>query len=120
MRAEKVKVDYESAHTAVVDPAKAQAQGAPQIHPDIAQHDLSVESGRPESHRVRLRRRQACTKLDIINNRLVPNAMEPRAALAEYDEGADHLTLWNTSQNPHVARLVIAAICRHGEDILAL
>ena len=35
--------------------------------------------------------------------------MEPRAALAEYDAGSDQLTLWNTSQNPHVARLVIAA-----------
>ena len=49
------------------------------------------------------------TKLDIVNNRLVPNAIEPRAALAEYDAGTDNLTLWNTSQNPHVARLVIAA-----------
>ena len=35
--------------------------------------------------------------------------MEPRVALAEYDAGTDQLTLWNTSQNPHVARLVIAA-----------
>src|SRR5207248_744784 len=49
------------------------------------------------------------TKLDIINNRLVPNAIEPRAAIADYDAGNDALTLWNTSQNPHVARLVIAA-----------
>ncbi len=35
--------------------------------------------------------------------------MEPRAAIADYDAGTGHLTLWNTSQNPHVARLVIAA-----------
>ena len=35
--------------------------------------------------------------------------MEPRAAIAEYDAGTEQLTLWNTSQNPHVARLVIAA-----------
>ena len=49
------------------------------------------------------------TKLDIVNNRLVPNAMEPRAAIAEYDAGTDHFTLWNTTQNPHVARLVISA-----------
>ena len=39
----------------------------------------------------------------------MPNAIEPRVALAEYDAGNDHLTLWNTSQNPHVARLVISA-----------
>ena len=49
------------------------------------------------------------TKLDIVNNRLVPNAMEPRAALGVYDSGEENYTLWTTSQNPHVARLVISA-----------
>jgi carbon-monoxide dehydrogenase large subunit len=49
------------------------------------------------------------TKLELINNRLVPNAIEPRAAIGEYDAGSDTLTLWNTTQNPHVARLVISA-----------
>jgi carbon-monoxide dehydrogenase large subunit len=52
------------------------------------------------------------TKLDIVNNRLIPNAMEPRAAIGSYDTGADHFTLYTTSQNPHVARLVISAF--HG------
>jgi len=47
--------------------------------------------------------------LDITNNRLVPNAMEPRAAIAEYDEAEEHFTLYTTSQNPHVARLVLSA-----------
>ena len=49
------------------------------------------------------------TKLDIVNNRLVPNAMEPRAALGVYDPAEEHFTLWTTSQNPHVARLVLSA-----------
>ena len=49
------------------------------------------------------------TRLDIVNNRLVPNAMEPRVAIGDYDTGTQNFTLWNTSQNPHVARLVIAA-----------
>ena len=49
------------------------------------------------------------TKLDLVNNRLIPNAMEPRAALGEYDEGTDVTTLYTTSQNPHVARLVLSA-----------
>ncbi len=48
-------------------------------------------------------------KLDIVNNRLVPNAIEPRAAIGEYDSGSSTFTLWNTTQNPHVARLVISA-----------
>src|SRR4029078_3609979 len=49
------------------------------------------------------------TKLDIVNNRLVPNAIEPRAALAEYDAGTDQLTLCNTTQNTHEVRLVTPA-----------
>ncbi len=49
------------------------------------------------------------TRLDIVNNRLVPNAMEPRAALGVYDPADDHYTVWTTSQNPHVARLVMSA-----------
>jgi aerobic carbon-monoxide dehydrogenase large subunit len=52
------------------------------------------------------------TKLHIINNRLVPNAMEPRAAIGSYDTGTEAYTLYTTSQNPHVARLVISAF--HG------
>ena len=52
------------------------------------------------------------TKLDIVNNRLIPNAMEPRAAIGAYNTGDDHYTLYTTSQNPHVARLVISAF--HG------
>ncbi len=47
--------------------------------------------------------------LDITNNRLVPNAMEPRSAVASYDEAEEHFTLYTTSQNPHVARLVLSA-----------
>jgi carbon-monoxide dehydrogenase large subunit len=52
------------------------------------------------------------TKLDLVNNRLIPNAMEPRAAIGSYETGDDHFTLYTTSQNPHVARLVISAF--HG------
>jgi len=107
--AEKVKVDYEVL-TAVVDPAKAQAQGAPQIHPDIANNTIyQWHLGDSKAVAAAFAAAKHVTKLDIVNNRLVPHAMEPRAALADYDEGTDNLTLWNTSQNPHVARLVIAA-----------
>jgi carbon-monoxide dehydrogenase large subunit len=107
--AEKVKVDYDVLQ-AVVDPAKAQAQGAPQIHADIANNTIyQWHLGDAKATAAAFAAAKHVTKLDIINNRLVPHAMEPRAALAEYDVGTDNLTLWNTSQNPHVARLVIAA-----------
>ncbi len=49
------------------------------------------------------------TRLDIVNNRLVSNPMEPRAALAEYDRATGDYTLYTTSQDPHVIRLLLSA-----------
>ena len=106
---EKVRIDYEVL-PAVADPAKAQGAGAPLIH-DIAPNNTIYQwhLGDQKATEAAFKSANHVTKLDIINNRLVPNAIEPRAALADYDAGNDALTLWNTSQNPHVARLVIAA-----------
>jgi aerobic carbon-monoxide dehydrogenase large subunit len=107
--AEKIAVDYEVL-SAVVDPTKAAAKGAPLIHDaapnntiynwHLGDHDATAAAFKGAKH---------VTKLAFVNNRLVPNAMEPRAALAEYDSGTQNLTLWNATQNPHVARLVISA-----------
>ena len=107
--AEYVKVDYEVL-PAVADPAKAQASGAPLIH-DVAPNNTIYQwhLGDKGATEAAFKSANHVTKLDIINNRLVPNAIEPRAAIGDYDTGSDCLTLWNTSQNPHVARLVIAA-----------
>ena len=48
-------------------------------------------------------------ELEISNNRLIPNAMEPRAAIAEYSRGSGEFTIHSTSQNPHLLRLILAA-----------
>jgi carbon-monoxide dehydrogenase large subunit len=106
---EKVKVDY-AVLPAVADPAAAQKSGAPQIH-EVAPKNTIYQwhIGDPKGAEAAFKSAKHITKLDIVNNRLVPNPMEPRSALAEYDAGSDQLTLWNTSQNPHVARLVISA-----------
>jgi aerobic carbon-monoxide dehydrogenase large subunit len=105
--AEKVNVDYEVL-PAVTDPA--QAKSAAQIH-DVAPKNTIYEwhLGDAKATDAAIASAKHVTRIDLTNNRLVPNAMEPRAALAEYDSGNDSLTLWNTSQNPHVARLVISA-----------
>src|SRR5215470_15878826 len=107
--AEKMSVDYEVL-PAVADPAKAQTAGAPQIH-DIAANNTIYQWSLGDQKAVEAAFQSAkhVTKLDIVNNRLVPNAIEPRAAIGEYDAGSDSLTLWNTTQNPYVARLVISA-----------
>src|SRR6516225_3145883 len=107
--AEKVKVDYQLL-PAVADPAKAQGQGAPQIHEVAARNTIyQWHLGDANAVGAAFRAAKHVTKLDLINNRLVPNAIEPRAAIGEYDAGSDSLTLWNTTQNPHVARLVMSA-----------
>ena len=48
-------------------------------------------------------------KMDLRNNRLVPNAMEPRAAIGDYNPSTEEITLYTTSQNPHLSRLIISA-----------
>ncbi len=107
--AEKIKVDYEVV-PAVADPAKAQGKDAPQIHEVAPANTIyQWQLGDPKAVEAAFKAAKHVTKLDIINNRLVPNAIEPRAAIGEYDAGTDSLTLWNTTQNPHVARLVISA-----------
>ena len=105
--AEKVNVDYEVL-PAVVDPAKAKS--GTQIH-EVAPNNTIYEwhLGDKAAVDVAFNSAKHVTKLDIVNNRLAPNAIEPRVAIAEYDAGMEAFTLWNTSQNPHVARLVIAA-----------
>src|SRR5580693_3937165 len=48
-------------------------------------------------------------RISLVNNRLVGNPMEPRAAIAEYNPATEHYTLWSTSQFPHVVRLLMGA-----------
>ena len=107
--AEKVAVDYQVL-PAVTDPLKAQAPGAPQIY-EVAPKNVIFQwhLGDAAATDTAFKSAKHVTKLDFINNRLIPNAIEPRAALADFDSGTNSLTLWTTSQNPHVARLVLTA-----------
>ena len=107
--AELVVVEYEELPV-VVDAVKALEPGAPQIHenaPGNLIYDWEIgESGDVDAA---IASAAHVTTLELTNNRLVPNAMEPRAALASYDAAEEHYTLYTTSQNPHVARLVLSA-----------
>ncbi|HWL31798.1 MAG TPA: xanthine dehydrogenase family protein molybdopterin-binding subunit [Xanthobacteraceae bacterium] len=105
--AEAIRVDYDVL-PAVTDPAKAQASA--QIH-DVAPGNTIYQwhLGEAQAVDAAIKSAKHVTRLNLVNNRLVPNAMEPRVAIGEYDRGNESFTLWNTSQNPHVARLVIAA-----------
>ncbi|TPI58750.1 xanthine dehydrogenase family protein molybdopterin-binding subunit [Mesorhizobium sp. B3-1-3] len=107
--AEAVEITYKELK-AVVDATKAIQPGAPQVHAE-AENNLIFdwELGDGKATDAAIRSAAHVTRMKIVNNRLVPNAMEPRAALGHYDKAEDHYTCWTTSQNPHVARLVMSA-----------
>ena len=107
--AEKMVVDY-GVLPAVIDTASAAKSGQPQIH-DYAPGNtvFNWHVGDKASTDAAFAKAAHVTTLDLINNRTIPNAIEPRAALGEYDSGTDVQTLYTTSQNPHVARVVLSA-----------
>jgi aerobic carbon-monoxide dehydrogenase large subunit len=107
--AEKIVVDY-GVLPAVVDTASASKPGQPQVHslaPNNTVYNWHI--GDKVATDAAFANAAHITKFDLVNNRVIPNAMEPRAALADYDTGTDVTTLYTTSQNPHVARLVLSA-----------
>jgi carbon-monoxide dehydrogenase large subunit len=105
--ADKVKVDYEEL-TAVVDLRKASSsQTIHEIAPDNTCYVWAL--GDKAATDAAFAKAAHVTKLDIVNNRLVPNAIEPRAANATYSRADDSYTLYVASQNPHVERLLMTA-----------
>jgi carbon-monoxide dehydrogenase large subunit len=111
--AELVNVDYVE-ERAAIDPVAALQSGAPQVNAEATGNlcydwhlgDLAaVEAAAAKANRI--------VKLDLTNNRLVPNAMEPRAAIGEFNRATGEYTLYTTSQNPHVIRLLMGAFVLH-------
>ena len=104
---ELVAVDWAEKQAVV---SVSEAQAAPAIYDDIPQNTC-YEWALGDSDAVEKAMEKAAhvTRIELTNNRLIPNAMEPRAALAEYNPGSDELTLHTTSQNPHLARLILTA-----------
>jgi carbon-monoxide dehydrogenase large subunit len=107
--AEKVSVDYDVL-PAAVDVATTQNAGQPQIHAEAPNNTVyQWHLGDKAKVDAAFAAAKHVTKIDLVNNRLIPNAIEPRAAIGDYDSGQESFTLWTTSQNPHVARLVLSA-----------
>jgi aerobic carbon-monoxide dehydrogenase large subunit len=106
---EAVNVDWEEL-PALIDLNEAIKEGSHQLHSEAKGNLIfDWELGDAKAVDAAFAGAAHVTRLDLVNNRLVPNAMEPRAALGLYDPADEHFTLWTTSQNPHVARLVISA-----------
>jgi aerobic carbon-monoxide dehydrogenase large subunit len=107
--AEAIVVDYDVL-PAVVNVVDALQPGAPQLHEQAPGNKCYTWAlGDRSAVEAAFAKAAHVTKLDIVNNRLVPNAIEPRAALASYNRADDAYTLYVTSQNPHVERLLMTA-----------
>jgi aerobic carbon-monoxide dehydrogenase large subunit len=107
--AEKMVIDFGELPS-VIDTASANKPGQPQIHTYAPNNTVfNWHVGDKASTDAAFAKAAHVTTLDLVNNRTIPNAMEPRAALGEYDSGTDVQTLHTTSQNPHIARVVLSA-----------
>ena len=51
----------------------------------------------------------------IVNQRLIPNPMEPRGVVADFNPGTNQLTVWTSTQIPHLVRLLLALVTGHPE-----
>lgn len=106
--AEKVDVDYETL-PAVVAPAAA-AQSATLVHDDVpANTCYTWGHGDKAATDAAFAKAAHVTTLEIVNNRLIPNAIEPRAVNASYERRDDSYTVYVANQNPHVERLLMGA-----------
>jgi len=106
--AELIEVDYELL-PAVVDLATA-TENKTLVHDEVPNnrcYDWHI--GDKEQVDAAFAKAAHVTSIDIVNNRLIPNAMEPRAAIGNYDNANGEYTLYTTSQNPHVIRLLMGA-----------
>jgi carbon-monoxide dehydrogenase large subunit len=108
--AEAVQVDFEEL-PCVVDAAKATQPGAPLVHDDVPNNicfDWTL--GNPiEEVDAAIAASAHVTSLEFVNQRLVPNAIEPRSYNSSYDRTNDKYTLYTSSQNPHLIRLLMCA-----------
>jgi len=104
-----VKVDYKVLK-AVVGTADAMKSEA--IHEGI-EKNLCFDFGLGDKAKTdeALSKADKVIKIDLNNNRLIPNAMEPRASIGDYNSSSEELTLYTANQNPHLTRLVLSAFC---------
>ena len=106
---EKIVVDWEPL-PAVVDAEAATKPGAPQLHenaPNNVVFEWSV--GDKAGTDAAFAKAEVVVKQRLVNQRLIPNAMEVRGDIGRYDPGTDEYTIWMSSQTPHIQRLLLAA-----------
>ncbi len=109
-----VDVDYEPLD-AITDAEQATADGAPQVHDDAPGNlafDWAVGAGDYDAAAAEA---DVVVSERIVNQRLIPNPMEPRGIMADYNAGTEQLTIWTSTQIPHLVRLLFTLVTGHPE-----
>ncbi|MDF0600435.1 xanthine dehydrogenase family protein molybdopterin-binding subunit [Psychromarinibacter sp. C21-152] len=109
--AEQITVDIEEL-PAVMDMKAALKPDAPKVHEDLTSnlcYDWGFVEENREATNAAFEKAHHVTTLELVNQRLVANPMEPRVAIGDYAAHSDESTLYTTSQNPHVIRLLMGA-----------
>ena len=112
-----VDVQYEPLR-AVVNPEEAADKDAPQIHEDAANNTAWVWEVAGGDIEAAASQAEVKVSQRIVQQRLIPNAMEGRAIVADYNQGSNQLTFWTSTQIPHLVRLLLALVTGHPEHQL--
>ena len=104
---ESVSVDFEELNPVVDLETAAQSEQLYESIPNNTAYEWAL--GDEEATRTAFARASHVTTLELLNNRLIPNAIEPRACLGMFESSTGDYTLYTTSQNPHLERLVLSA-----------
>ena len=112
-----VDVEYEELD-AVIDMNDALADGAVQLHEDAPNNTAfewevdagSISEAKSSSDVVVTQR--------FVNQRLIPTAMENRGVVVDYNSGTDQLTMWTSTQIPHLVRVLLALVTGHPEHLI--
>lgn len=103
-----IEVEYEEL-PAVVHQEAAMAEGAPLVHDDV-ENNLAFLWAAGEVSDEEFAQAEVVIKERFYEQRVVPNPMETRAAVAQYNPGSGEMTIWCTSQNPHIHRMVYSGV----------
>jgi aerobic carbon-monoxide dehydrogenase large subunit len=110
-----VEIDYEPLD-AVVDPEKSIAAGAPVLHEEFGTN-LALKMEVPSAAMdAAMRNADRVVRFKIVNQRLAPIPMEPRGVVAQWNPGQRYLTVWSSTQIPHMLRSRLAEMLGLGEN----
>lgn len=112
--AEAIEVSYDPLPV-IVNQEKAAKPGAPQLHAEVPNNVSFTWKVVGGDAAAAFASADVVIKQRFLNTRLIPNAMEARAATAQYNSATGELTAWLTTQNPHIHRFVLSVVLKMPE-----